>query len=314
MALNVHANSGLGTPKAAAFRARALDQRIYDAMSNDGQNGITMRFGWYEAQPASPEGWLWTGRSGPFAEAWPMPGAEYFSDYWTQVFIRANPALIIHSLQDITMWNGRETSMSRLAQAFRSIPAAKYQRLTGNGRDRNIWIAACAWPTAAALNPEPRTSNTSAVYGYIANPGWWRARAEVAFAKGADIFDLIAAKSVPGANWSIALAPYEIRTFRLQGAGADTAVVACATTIGDKDRQYIAGLIDNAEQQMADCADVLRRENKEDALRAILRQARRAFDAGEYDAAFETITGYGYISKWNRTIAVKKPGPYTRKL
>ena len=55
------------------------------------------------------------------------------------------------------------------------------------------------------------------VYGYVANPQYWPVTAGITFQAGADVYDLIWEETVEGTRWTVALGPFDIRTFRVRG-------------------------------------------------------------------------------------------------
>ena len=246
--------------------------RFIIPFSNDGQNGLTVRYNWYEAQPRSPPGWVWD-YSG--TESWPYPEDRYFGDYWVNAFIRSNPSLIVHSLMDATVWMGREPSMSRFAQAFRSIPVARYTRLTGNGRDRNVWIQ-------TARHGED-------VYGYVANPQWWDVKASLLFARDARVTDLMLGKPLKGNTWDLGLPPYTIRTFRVNGRRAgDEPVLSCSAEVSSQGQAATLDLLKQYEALPA--------ATRPKGLRQMLEVAHRSVKAGDYSTAFDTLVLFPAVS------------------
>jgi len=293
-----------GTPSTAGRHVGRNDTFI-TAFANDGINGIAIRYTWFEPQVRAPDGWVITATS---PEAWPYPEAEYWADYFVNAFIRANPTLIAHPHQDVVMWNGRETSVSRFAQAFRSVPIAKYTRLKGKGRDQNVWIATCDWPpaTAATLNPEHRTLNTPAVYGYIANPQWWSLEARVTFAPGLDVYDLIEDQPVAGPVWNLAMAPYTINTFRIRGAPTQEVVVACSTEVSAKGKDLTRQLLAKTEALAAKKEALLKSEGLDAEVRDIIRRAQQAMTDNDLAAAYEALTISDTARRLNRSDKKKK--------
>jgi len=276
-------------------RYPAHHDAFLSSLSNDGKDGITVRYNWYEPQPAAPANWPWWHRHCG-AEAWPYPSAEYFGDYWCNILIRCNPAMVVHSLQDITMWNGRETSMARYAHAFRSIPIGKYERLCGNGRDVNVWIETTAFQNDT--------------WGYVANPDWWTVDARVQLKPGTQGTDLIEDRAIKGDTWRLTLTPYEIRTFRLDRAGAE-AIVACQSVIAANGQTYVKAMI--ADRRAA-INDALRQAKEESPLvvkeiedtgyialgTSMVQRAEALVAAGNYSAAYELFTASADFVRFGR--------------
>lgn len=254
------------------------------SLSNDGKNGIAVRCNWFEPQPRAPANWPWWHRSCT-AEAWPYPSAEYFGDYWCNILIRSNPALVIHSLQDITMWMGRERDMARYAHALRSIPVGVYERLRGGGRDVNVWIAV--------------TELAGAVYGYAANPHWWTVQAEIHLAPGVAGRDLITDMPIEGDVWRLALPPYAMRSFRLTGAPPASAVAACRALASPRGRAAVAEMVAAcrreadaivATQKDAVAGDELDQLGYPALAQALAQQSADLAAAGDDGAAYELLT------------------------
>jgi len=256
-----------------SIRSRCWNRadRFITPFSNDGQNGLTVRYNWYEAQPRSPTGWVWD-YSG--TESWPYSEDRYFADYWVNAFVRSNPSLIVHSLMDATVWMGREPSMSCFAQAFRSIPVAKYTRLAGNGRDRNVWIQTARYGDD--------------VYGYIANPQWWDVKASLTFAENARVTDLILGEPLDGNTWNLDLPPYTVRTFRTDGGAGAEAVLSCSAQVS---LQGQAATVDLLEQY-----DALPTAARPRGLAQMLESVRQSEKKGDCSAAFDALVLFQAIS------------------
>ncbi len=257
-----------------------------EELSYDGQNGVAVRCNWFEPQPRAPANWPWWHRSCN-AEAWPYPSAEYFGDYWCNILVRSNPALVIHSLQDLTMWMGRELDMARYAAAFRSIPAGHYQRLRGQGRDVNIWIS--------------MTEHDGDVYGYIANPHWWSVQAALLMPAAARGMDLLTGLPIAGATWKIDLAPYAIRPFRIGGAAPQTAVLSCSAAIDPRGITATENMLEELRKSLEtderaareDGGPMLEELERSGYLRlgqSMAERARQGIAAGDFGAAYELLT------------------------
>ena len=254
------------------WRYLARSEEHLGRYANDGVNGAAVRNMWYETQVFAPEGWVFYYTS---PEAWPLPSSEFFANYFTNVFVRTNPAVLLHPLQDVLMWMGRETSVSRFAKAFRSIPAAKYIRLRGRGRDKNAWVAVA------------RYGND--VYGYVANPQWWTVDAEVAFADGVKARDLIKEVELPGGVWKLRLAPFAIHTFRASGPDGD-AIVSCSATVSAKGQAHTRDLLQQLETEVRGAAEALRSSGSEQAVKQLVRDATQAIAAGDFSQAYDLLT------------------------
>lgn len=193
------------------------------------------------------------------------------------IFIRSNPALILHPLQDMNLWNGREWAMGRFAQAFRSIPAGKYERLHGQGRDVNVWMAVC--------------HRDDAVYGYIANPQSWEVAATVSFTPGTKVTDLINSREVQDELWEVTLAPYTMHTFRLAGAQGGERILGC-TTKCEQGQARLTAMLADAETNLAENARLLEQAGTLENLTGLVKAARQAVAAGDYSKAYEIFSLY----------------------
>lgn len=225
-----------GTPNKGIYRHWSRNDDFLGVFANDGKNGVAVRYNWFEAQPEGPDGWIWNFST---PESWLYTMDDYFADYWTNAFIRTNPVLILGPLQDQIMWNGRETSMSRFAQSFRSVPVGKYTRLHGNGRDINVWIEV--------------TQYGEDVYGYLANPQWWEIEAKVEFAPKLKIYDLIENKIISGNMWNVHCAPYTVYPFKVERAKAEEVVLSCASLVSDKiQKKEASNVVKEAEKLLTE--------------------------------------------------------------
>ena len=296
--ITVYVNAGGGSftkvgAKTNESRHHTHHERTYAGFCEDGQNAVAVRYGWAEPDAEAPEGWPWQLSD---AESWQYPSGEYFADRWINVFVRSNPAELMHPIQDISMWTSRETDMSRFAKAFRSIPAGKYTRLTGDGRDRNVWIAVCPYE--------------GSVYVYIANTMWWEVQARVEFAPEVQGHDLIDDTPLASQTLKLTLAPYTMHTFRLTGAPPEDAIVSCTTEVSEKGQRLTRELLNRAEGRVPANRALLTIAGRIERAESILAGAKRDLTAGDWASTYETLNGYAYQSLWVRKIVRKRPGPY----
>ncbi len=259
------------------FRAFAHSPAKTTAFANDGINGVAARFPWSEAQVFAPKkGWAWNYSA---TECWLFPGGDYFSDYLTNLFVRTNPTMVAIAIQDILVWNGREVELARFAQSFRSVPAAKYVRLTGNGLDKNIWLQVGEYGND--------------IYGYVANAQWWNLDAEIKFADDVELYDLLEEKTVKGGTWKLTLSPYRIRTFRIANAKGKKLELfkSAKTKINNrKDLDILKKQISDFAGQVKEYQEILKSSGDLDKAEKLLRECNNAVKSGNYDLAYEKLS------------------------
>lgn len=260
-------------------RARAHHDSYTAAFANDGRSGAAIRYSWYEYQLYSPKDWpkVYSG-----LESWPTPGSDFFADYYANVFIRMNPALMFFSIVDCAMWNGREPEQARFAQAYRSLPNGIYQPRHGNGLGRNIRVALCRYGED--------------IYGYAANPHYWELAVKLEFAPGARVTDLIAAAAVAGPAWDMTLAPYQIKTFKITGSRDLGAVKGAQTAVSPAGQKYFAAQFDTFTNRVARDREGLQRRGKLQDAEDLIKSCAARIEAGEWADAAEAL---GTTLLWN---------------
>ncbi len=258
--------------------AVARDTPYLAELANDGKNGIAFRLGWYEPQPRTPARWVWPKGSHQLAaEAWPYSAGASLAENWANIFIRANPSLIINSMQDLHMWNGRELHTGRFAQAFRSIPTAAYERISGAAFDDDLWVAAA--------------KHEETVYGYVANPFWWKTTAELAPAPGIMLEDLAVNGKIAPGPWQLELDAYEIRTFRAAGGTPASLFLSAAAAPEPRAREYLAGqLADGRAVIQKHAAIAERTPGLAEKLASWINGCEELYRAGQYGAAYSAMT------------------------
>ncbi len=258
--------------------AVARDTPYLADLANDAKNGIAFRLGWYEPQPRTPARWVWPKGSHQLAaEAWPYSAGASLAENWANIFIRANPSLIVNSMQDLHMWNGREYYTGRFAQAFRSIPTTVYKRIQGADMDEDLWVAAGKYD--------------GAVYGYVANPFWWKTAAALTPAPGIDIEDLIVQRKIKPGQWTLALEPYEIRTFRAAGGAPDALFLSAAAAPETRAREYLAWqFADSRAVIQKHAAIAARTPGLAEKLANWINGCEELYRAGRYGAAYSAMT------------------------
>lgn len=260
-------------------RAKAHNAYYTTAFANDGKSGAGMRYGWYEYQLYSPEGWPMYHSS---LESWPVPGGEFFADYYANVLVRMNPSIMMFAIVDAAMWNGRESELARFARAYRSVPNGIYERVVGNGLDKNIWVELC------------RHGND--LYGYVANPQYWDLDVDIDFAGGLDKTDLVNAQPIEDDAWSLRLAPYDVRTFRLANCDDVTVLKAAETSVSDTGKGYFYDTLRDFTNQVARAKEGLERRGKLAEAEELIDACRAHVAQNDWDAAAETL---GTTLLWN---------------
>ncbi len=265
------------------WRAMAHSYAHTTAFANDGINGIAANFKWVEAQVPAPGGkkWLWKYSS---TESWPAPGGKYFSDYLTNIFIRTNPVFFMLPMQDIVLWNGRENQVAKFAQAYRSLPATKYKRLTGKGLDKNIWIEV--------------TSFDNAIWGYAANPQCWNIKVKMQLKNPAKITDLKNDKSFTGKTWEFTLGPYEILSFKILKIADDPVIIDSAQVlVSAQGRKLINNTVRLLARTLEKYKTVLQKKKLYATGKYMLESCRTNIAKEDYSTAYENITTSGIYAE-----------------
>jgi len=286
--------SGTARDRANRYRVR-LDDSL-QRFANDGHSGLVNWNGWYEMQLYAPEGWVFSVSS---PEGWPFSEGNFWHESFTMGFLKTNPSLVLHPLQDAIMWNGREPASARFADAFRSIPNVVCERLSGKGRDKNIWIATAR--------------HGHDIVGYAANMQGWEQDAKLAFSSGAEIYDLVEEKPIRGNTWSLRMMPYGLYTFRVRNCdNPENAVESCTVTVPEAAGQRVRDLIAEAETVLSEKHEVLNDAGTAGMINDMLVKARAAMAEGDVSTANDWMTsapGADEIEKRNW----REPG-YTPKL
>jgi len=171
--------------------------------ANDAKGGAYINSGMFHAGYDFPEG-AWLFQNSVRRQGYPM--GRFVNDTFVNVMVRSHPTWMPHTWMDVVDSGGRLHEMRQFARAYRSLPNGHYQRLTGNGLDKNIWIAA--------------TPHADGEFAYAANTHWWTLEeVELAFADGVEVHDLIRDRPAPleHGRWRFQLGPYEVQTFRMRG-------------------------------------------------------------------------------------------------
>lgn len=257
------------------FLLKAHDRRFLSEISNDGRSGVTLRRGWYEPQPWAPKDWPWPDTQ-LMGLAWPYDEGLYLARDWVNVLVRSNPSLILHALQDLHMWNGREFATWRFARAFRSIPVGKYTRLEGAGLDKNLWISV--------------TKRGRRTHGYVANPCWWDVDATLTLGKDNELFDLLAQEHVAGGEWKIKLGPYDVRTFQSAARRPDQVFASASAQVSESGRDQFRKELTDTREKLEQARDAIARAPGLDAkLKQWLGRCEVLVESGDYDEAHEAF-------------------------
>ena len=221
------------------WRELESNQLWQDLFANDGKGGacIMAHFPHYGAFYFPKGKWLF--------EASRTRQGYFLSTYGTEGFVnvlaRSNPTCMPHTIMDVCEAMGRIHEKRVFARAYRSLPNGKYQRLTGNGLDKNIWIS--------------RTRAKGAEFAYAANLFWWDTQITLTFAPGVKVHDLIKDQPVmlQGGKWSFRLGPYQVQTFRITGAsrGGRSAVRGATVRLPEEAEAVVEKRVEEAKEVVA---------------------------------------------------------------
>lgn len=256
-----------------SWRAKAHNPKHTSVFANDGKSAVAVGYSWAEAQQFSPKGWpmMYSG-----VEAWPFPAGEFAMDYYTNIFIRTNPSMMLFGIVDQAMWNGREPELAKFAQAFRSVPNGIYKRLSENGRDKNLWIEICRYGKD--------------VYGYVANPQCWDIHANIIFDTGLSKFDLIENRNIDGNKWSFKLAPYQIKTFKIIDCQNIESVKSAQTIVSNNGQIYVTGELDKFKNKVNQNRSALKESGKLDKADKLIKYCENMIADDNFDAAAEALS------------------------
>lgn len=277
------------------YRDLAHSQPWHDLFANDGKGGAYIWSGIPHYGPRYPEDtWIFEWpvvRQGYF---WP----RYFSDTFVKVLCRSNPTWMPHTWMDVAESSGRLHDLRLFSRLYRSLPNGEYERLTGNGLDKNLWVSVM------------RAGRT--VYGYAANQHWWDLDVSLEFKQGKPVFDLVTGEDVPleQGMWSFTLGPYEVRPFRLDRGFFrwGDAVRGAETVIRNGPAEEIADalsesrdVVDRVRARMSDIRD-LPGWDAVPVLAALVERADALRDAGDLDEAYELTSSWQLEHARNRVV------------
>ena len=262
--------------------------------ANDGVGATYVHIGFTEwsFKPPKDIGWPYSGKYSfvPATTCYLWPPGDYAADYWTNQFVRTNPTAIAHTWCDSNLPGNPDHELRLFARAYRTLPNGKYQRLTGNGLDTNIWIAS--------------TQVKDEGYCYAANTNWWELEVNLRFAPGSQIYDLIADQPVkldPQRRWTFHLRPYGIQTFRVvQGK-----IEAASAQPREAERPQVMSHLDDALG--AGSATLARGEKKGNQflqsdqaqpfrrLESLVKEASEKRQAGDLSSAYQVATSWRFL-------------------
>jgi hypothetical protein len=219
--------------------------------------------------------------------AWPGP------DYGAHDFLRlaafaTPPAFITHTWIDVNSSENDPRDMRRFAAAFRSLPLCRYERLTGNGLDRNLVVR--------------KGEADGKTYLMVANPTWSPLRVSLAFSTPPRFRRIFAPPTVsdlvrdtrcavePRHPLTLELAPYDLKAFRLDNGavvvGAEAVAPAAAL-------QQCAAALQTGEDLLAAWGDNLPAANPDRlTVQTETAKARAALAGGDLFGALQAKDGW----------------------
>ena len=268
--------------KHRAFHATAHSQTWNNFLANDGKGGAYIFSSIYHSGYDFPKGkWLFQRSVTRQGYLWP----RYMNDTFVNILVRSNPTWMPHTWMDVCESLGRLHELRLFARAYRSLPNGKYQRLTGNGLDQNIWVE--------------RTRAKGAEYAYAANTNWWDLEVTLQFAPGAKVHDLIKDQQVPlkEGKWSFHLGPYGVQTFRITGTRGSAIKSAMAklpkeaASATEEAVEQARKVVARARAKEAEIRDLPGWKRVEE-LEQMIARIEELRTAGDISRAYETATSW----------------------
>lgn len=218
------------------WREMTLNSDWQDLIANNNLGGAYLKSGLQHYGAYNyPEGdWIFTGSGTRQGWFW----STHLTESFVNVMARSNPTWIPHTWTDVCDSMGRLQEHRIFARAYRSLPNGRYERLTGNGLETNIWIS--------------QTEKEGATWAYAANLDWWRPTVTLRFTDGTQVRDLIRDEPVAHRDnqWTFLLEPYSIQSFRVTNGR----ILSAETRIPEEDRAHI---VKSVQQALAESRQVL---------------------------------------------------------
>lgn len=253
----------------------------------------------------------WTGTD----YSWPT--RPYFGDPFVTMLAQGDlPRVIMHSFCDNEAWVGSHDQMRRFALALRTLPLGDYRILTGDRSDPNVIVREAHItprnsdaagdghrPKVARLSPVSREQNICEAdatllgsdggdtYLMVINPCWWSADCTLTLSRPAPALDLVADHPIPaGAPLAVALGPYDVKTFKVQGRASVSAVRTTVSDAGIRELERRIRAIDQAIVRLESQASP---PPKELAIASSgLAKARQCLARGDFYAALRHVDGF----------------------
>ena len=282
-----HTEAGIRSPYGKTYRDLSHSETWHNLIANDGKGGAYIWSGFTEFGLKIPKG-KWLFERACTLCAYPWPPGPYINDTFVNVLVRSNPTLMPHTWIDSNDPSGHLQEMRLFARAYRSLPNGKYRRLTGQGRDLNIWIEEC--------------QARGARYAYAANTNWWEAEVTLTFAPGAKVRDLIRDLPVKLENnqWKFRLGPYAVQTFRVEGNSGGDSVKAASAKLTSDPSPEITAAAERAETALAwakENPEVAPTEEQKTARRILVQGLERIAERrkkGDLSGAYQIATSWQF--------------------
>ena len=206
-----------------------------------------------------------------------MPPGEHCLAAFRDVIRDSDPNVLIYGWSDKAMPFSHLHFLRRISRAFVALPGGKFTTLTGRGLDRNIVVK------------ELRTKD--AYYFYVLNDTCWDVDAALTIEGASQVTDIGVRKvlALSDGRLSLKLLPYEMRSFRIDGAGTVKAGAALPVPAGGRHVQAtVRGLRDRLKQNRQ--AELIYRGSELDTFLEHLRSAEKAAGAEDVGTAMEHLS------------------------
>lgn len=255
-------------PDSAAFLFNAFRESRYPF------NSYFKTFQWRSLQIAGG------GEQMKFGCLYAWPGPDYGAhDFLRLAAFATPPAFITHTWIDVNSSENDPRDMRRFAAAFRSLPLCRYERLTGNGLDRNLVVR--------------KGEADGKTYLMVANPTWSPLQATLVFSTAGGVRNLVADTVSPvaaGRPLSLELAPYDLAVLRLDDGAVLAGGVAVAPAAAI---QQCGAALQAGDDLLAAWGDSLPAADPDRlAVQAETAKARAALAGGDLFGALEIKDGW----------------------
>ncbi len=270
-----------GTTRAAIYPypqvwEQHVGQQAIAAYGRATNRSVMLHSGWYEMERSFS--------NGDFQQRTIMSQApgQYSQEAFAQALIGSDPEIVMYGFTDIGFMVGNEQELRKFAKMYTALPKDKFNTVQSTTFTSNVVIR--------------DITKDGKYWFYVVNPGYWTSQATINISGASSLFDIGAGQTVTVTAGEIVvnLPPYGVAAFR-DDSGNGQVTGYSISSLSATDLSHMEELISLTKDTYPLVSELFNFTQEEESyINTTATQAQTYITAGQYAAAWHTLTNWKY--------------------